>query len=123
MSADNPASREAAVEKTLKDFDKCQKMAKTIKDAMSSIAENVTGLIDSIGDGVGEIRKLRDEMESLDNEDKALQKLQKQVEMLECVTAMRGEMEKAYRKLRDVEFRVRLMGDILKARASSQRRL
>ncbi|KAG8350924.1 hypothetical protein FVEN_g11022 [Fusarium venenatum] len=75
MSADNTSSR--AVEKFLKDLDECQIMANTIKDYTSSVVDNVVGLLDPINGGAGKIRKLRDEMVSLESEGKASQKLQK----------------------------------------------
>ncbi|KAG8677288.1 hypothetical protein FPOAC1_003303 [Fusarium poae] len=101
MPADNTTSRKEAVKNILKDFDECQKMAKNIEDLVSSVGNSLRNSISAITYGVDEIRKLRDEMESLNNKDEAFQKLQKQVEMLERAIAMREEMEKTYRRLSD----------------------
>ncbi|KAL3608413.1 hypothetical protein FPOAC2_03410 [Fusarium poae] len=101
MPADNTTSRKA-VKNILKDFDECQKMAKNIEVYFPVHHLSECPLALHAGSRVKhEIRKLRDEMESLNNKDEAFQKLQKQVEMLERAIAMREEMEKTYRRLSD----------------------
>ncbi|GKU01147.1 hypothetical protein FLAG1_03322 [Fusarium langsethiae] len=82
-SAPTCLTPEADLEQMVKDLDAFEMAVTKVKDHLSKIDAFLEGSIDAMIDGVGEVRKLHDEVKSLDTKDKAFQKLQKQAEMFE----------------------------------------
>ncbi|CAG1983314.1 unnamed protein product [Fusarium graminearum] len=77
------SSLEAHLKQMSNDFDVYQKRLESITEHMFVIDELVAKINDPVMEGVCRFHKVRDEMESLANEDNTSQKHQKQVEMLE----------------------------------------